>query len=179
MKEEVPTFSHFILWYILLIIGTMKEIKLNKGFVTLVDDEDYDLISRWKWHVFKNNLNYYARTNIFQIKVYVHQMLMNCPKNMEIDHIDHNGLNNQRSNLRIVTHSQNGMNRKSFGKSKYLGVSCYHDKHGKAYIRAAIRINGKQVYLGTFKTEEDAALAYDRAAIKYHGSYANLNIRQL
>lgn len=158
----------------------MKEIKLTKGYVTQVDDEDFEHLNQWKWFVQIDKNTCYARLSINKNKKWthhmMHRMIMNAPKHLQVDHIDKNGLNNQRSNLRLCTASQNGSNRISLGRSKYLGVNFYCDKKGKEYIRAAIKSNGKQIYIGTFKTEEDAAMAYNKAALKYHGEFANLNI---
>jgi hypothetical protein len=180
LKGEVPTLSHFLFWYILLNIGTMKEIKLTQGKVTLIDDEDYDYLSQWKWFAQKDGHTYYAKRNLRSKGVHtypiMHRVIMNTPKGMEVDHIDHNGLNNQKSNLRNCTRSQNQMNVKPGGESKYLGV--YYDKKGKyKYIRAMIRINNKNIYLGVFSTEIEAARVYDAVAKKYKGEFANLNFK--
>jgi hypothetical protein len=102
---------------------------------------------------------------------FMHREILNTPLNKQVDHIDHDGLNNQRDNIRICSVSQNHMNKKPIGVSKYLGV--FYDRK---YIRAAIKYHGKYHYLGFFKTENDAALAYNEAAKKYHGEFANLNI---
>jgi hypothetical protein len=97
---------------------------------------------------------------------------MNAPNILQVDHIDHNGLNNQKSNLRICTLAENRRNRRARGKSKYLGV--YYDN---GYIRAVISVNGIQKRLGYFKIEETAAMAYDKAATIYHKEFANLNFK--
>ena len=99
---------------------------------------------------------------------------------MEVDHIDHNGLNNQKENLRICNRSQNSANRIPSGKSKYLGVTPlirHYRNKVYYYFASEIRINKKSIYLGHFKNEIEAALAYDKAAKDLHGEYANLNFK--
>ena len=97
---------------------------------------------------------------------------MDTPNKLQVDHIDHNGLNNQKYNLRNCTFTQNRMNRirNKNNTSNYKGVT-----HDDGYIYAQINANGKHIRLGSFKTEKDAALAYDKAAQKYHGEFAYLN----
>ncbi len=178
----------------------MKKIPLRnkKGVVVdyaLVDDDKYDMLMQYKWSTIKNQSgNIYAR-RAFRLGGKVcgetmHRKIMNQkdPK-VQIDHIDHNGLNNQCSNLRIATHSQNQMNKRGHGKSKYLGVcwATIKNKHinkfgeEKIYIsgawKASIKYGGKYYNLGYFKTEEEAARAYDEVAIRELGEWANPNFK--
>ena len=108
----------------------------------------------------------------------MHRVIMNTLGNMNVDHIDHNGLNNQKENLRNCTQSENARNRTSRkgSTSKYLGVSKCHKimKYG-IYYYYRVKINQRQ-HVGNFKTEIEAALAYNEAALKYYGEFANLNI---
>ena len=155
----------------------MKEIySASKGEVILVDDEDYNWLNKHKWY--NNGVGYmstYIKINNQRKRKYIHRLIMNEPDNMNIDHIDGNGLNNQKSNLRIVTVSQNQMNRrkgKKSSSSKFKGV--YFHKGDKQWI-SRIHINGKTKYLGHFKIEKEAAMAYNKAAIELFGEYAHLN----
>jgi hypothetical protein len=154
----------------------MKEINLNKGLIARVDDEDFEYLNQWKWYALKNGKVYYAQRNVYingrPKMVKMHRVIMNTDASMEVDHIDGNGLNNQKINLRNCTHRLNTINRKAHGKSKYLGVVI--TKRG--YIFAQLKENGYSHYLGSFKNEEDAAIAYNKAAIIYHKEYAKLNI---
>ncbi len=156
----------------------MKQIPLTKGLFTLVDDEDYDYLMQWKWywHFGKSSQTYYVLRNAPKgQELLMHRMIMKVDRAEQIDHIDFNGLNNQKYNLRIATRSQNCMNRRSRrnSTSKYLGVSL----HESGKWHASIGKNGKIFYLGRYWKEEDAAKAYDAKAIQLHGEFANLNFK--
>jgi len=155
----------------------MKIIKLNKGFIALVDDEDYEYLNQWHWTAQECGLTFYARREFNgDKKIFMHRIIINVPIELEVDHIDHNGLNNQKSNLRICTHIQNSWNQTSNrGKSKYKGVLII-EKNNHTYIAAQIRYKGKKYHLGHFASEADAAIEYNEAAKKYFGSFAKLNI---
>lgn len=163
----------------------MNAIKLTRGFVAMVDDEDYDYLNQWKWYAGKGRYTYYGRrwSRVYKGEprkcIMMHTQIMNTPAGMQIDHKDHNGLNNQKSNLRICNGSQNTSNRKSFGRSKYLGVTIWpNEKATKSHtirICAALSHNNKHIHIGYFKTEEDAARAYDKKARELHGEFAALN----
>jgi len=154
-----------------------------------VDDEDYDYLMQWKWHASMSGRVWYARTNDSDHKreIQMHRLIMKLDNpHLDVDHIDRNGLNNQKSNLRIATTSQNCINRNTWGISKHHGVSvqkCNIHKMTKKgmksykyeYWRSDICVNYKCFFLGTFKTEEEAAKAYNEAAMKYHGEFANIN----
>ena len=159
----------------------MKKIILTKGKFAFVDDQDYDLLNKFKWQAFKHGRTYYAvRTGLksegemWKRSIRMHRFIlgMHFTDKTEIDHIDSNGLNNTRVNLRKVTDIQNKCNVSAFGKIKYKGVS--FNSNGKNF-RARIQINHKPTFLGYYETETQAAEAYNIAAIKLHGEYAKLN----
>ena len=157
-----------------------KYIKLTQGKVAIVDDEDFELISQYKWYPMDHHNNFYARANVYKNKkrtqIKMHRLIMNVinPK-VQIDHIDRDGLNNQKSNLRICTNSQNHMNEKKRKNcsSRFKGVSWH--KRCKKWM-AKIKTEDKQKHLGYFNNEKDAAKAYDAAAKKYFGKFARLNV---
>lgn len=104
-----------------------------------------------------------------------HNLLINIPDGMFCDHINRNGLDNRKANLRPATHTQNIWHRAKFkhhSRSKYKGVDFANDMNR---WRARIRVNGKRIYLGSFKNEFEVAKAYDRAAKLYHKEFAFLN----
>lgn len=167
----------------------MKEIKLTKGKIALVDDEDYEYLNKFKWQAYKKYNNCYAGralsrrlNNGKQKTIFMHREILSLEVgNIQADHIDHNGLNNQRSNLRVATPSQNTFNRRSHSgaSSKYKGVQHHKAKYKDTvyyYWKAVIGINGKVFHIGVFKSENDAALAYNQKAVELHGEFANLNI---
>ena len=187
-KGEVPTLSHYIFWYILLNIGTMKTIELTQGKVVLVDDDDFEYLNQWKWFANGNHGILYAiRRGLMidgkQKTIRMHRVIMNTPKNMNVDHIDGDGLNNQKKNLRNCTLAENNRNwrKQKIKTSIYKGVHYNISKfkgYTHIYIRACIRVNNKLIALGNFKTEESAARAYDEAAKIYFGEFANLNFKE-
>lgn len=155
-----------------------RKIYLTGGKYALVDDSDYEWLSQWKWQ-YSKRFGYAERTvhqNGKSRKKRMHQVIMGePPEGMEIDHIDGNKLNNQRSNLRFVTRSQNNMN----AKKRVNTTSRYKGVHFERYTgkwRAAIIVDGKKVSLGRFCSEIEAAKAYNEAAIKYFGDFARLNV---
>lgn len=159
----------------------MKKIALTQGRHTLVDDEDYKILKKDKWHYFKN-----AAGNEYAVKsrrpsegggsIYMHRVIMNPSGSMDVDHQDGDGLNNQKYNLRICSRSGNLANRKLMNHSStYKGVSWY--KPTKKW-RSQIKVNGNKIHLGYFNSEIDAGGAYDDAAIKYHGEFARTNRRR-
>jgi hypothetical protein len=153
----------------------MKDIKLNMGLTALVDDKDYTYLNQFKWYVHGNYASRYngCANGIQKNRILMHREILHCPPDMQVDHIDHNCLNNQKSNLRICNNSQNHMNiNNRRGRSGFRGVIYF-----KKYIIAQIRINGIKTHLGVFKTEIDAAKAYDNAAKLYHKNFANLNFK--
>lgn len=171
----------------------MKEIKLSKGRVVLVSDEDYDWLNQWKWWAYKGSHSYYARRFYYipgkkgkvRKAIIMHRLILGLTDpTILCDHADHNGLNNQRNNIRIATRSQNRANSRpnKNGTSKYLGVSRQQriDRHNKVHTKwaAQIGINGKTIGLGRFKAEIEAAKAYDIAAKIHHKEFANLNFKQ-
>ncbi len=177
----------------------MKEIKLSgkrgQGKVTIVYDESYDWLNQWRWHITtggyaargvskKERVNGRLRFTLLGI----HRLIMQVTDpNIYIDHIDCDKLNNQRSNLRIATNSQNQANRiilkDSKATSKYVGVKrriTTNKYKGKVYKSSILWIascrypGGREIK--SFKTEIEAALAYNTMNIKYHGEFARLNI---
>ena len=155
-----------------------KLLPLSKDKFALVDAEDFDRLNKFKWHVSKSSRTFYASRNksrkTCRKEMYMHRLIINVTPGMFVDHIDHNGLNNRRSNLRLCTPQQNARNHRPQLRrsSKYKGVSWRKD--GKVF-RALIWYNKKSVHLGYFKSEIDAAKAYDKKAKELFGEFAYLN----
>jgi len=158
-----------------------KQIPLTQNQVALVDDSDYERLSQFKWYAWKpgNRRTFYAVRGIALPNgkrgvSYMHREIVNAPSGEAVDHRDGNGINNQRSNLRIATQRQNSYNQsgRKTSTSRFKGVSGYRSR---PQWRARIMVNGKEHHLGHFNTEFDAACAYDMAARAHFGEYARLN----
>ncbi len=155
------------------------DIALTKGQVAIVDGEDYEWLSKWKWHAILSHSGYRAMRSCRcsltgkHRGVLMHRQIVACLHGLQVDHINNNTLDNRRENLRVCNSRQNHQNRKKgYGTSKYKGV-LLPPKY-KSY-KARITADGKIIELGYHKNEIDAAKAYDRAAIEYFGEFANTN----
>ena len=155
-----------------------KEIILTQGKVAIVDDDDFEYLNKWKWHIYKQNRNnYYARTVIYlnkkRIPVLMHRLLIKCDGYI-IDHISGDGLDNRKCNIRVCTPNENPINRRVNinNLSGYKGVSWFKPMQK---WRAQIQYKKIVHHLGCFEKRIDAARAYNVAALKYHGEFANLN----
>ena len=161
---------------------TFRRIPLTQGKYAIVDPADYRHLVKYKWHAAKKDHTYYAVRTICTDSgpknIQMHRCVCKAPQNMFVDHINHNGLDDRKENLRPATHAQNMRNRPKCDNrayvSKYKGVSHYTGK-GKKRWKAKIQSDGRSVFLGYFNDEIRAAEAYDRAAKKYHGEFACLN----
>ena len=154
----------------------------------LYDDEDHDLISKYNWYILSakrvipNENQYYAAGSIRDKQgkwttIQMHRLLMGEQEGKVIDHINGNGLDNRRCNLRFATYSQNFANSRSrHGSSKYKGVTL---RKTSGSWQAAIQVNKKSYYLGNFRSEIEAAKAYDKEALRVWGEYARLNFPPL
>lgn len=151
--------------------------KFGKGKFALVDDEDYEKVIKFKWYLSHGYVVYqhYLCKDGKRIYSWLHRLVMDAPKGMDVDHINRNKLDNRKQNLRICTHPQNLFNSKDKGgSSQFKGVAWnkYHKKW-QAYIGK----DYKKYRLGYFNVEEDAAKAYDLKAKELFGEFAYLNFK--
>lgn len=158
-----------------------KEIPLAHGKVAIVDDADYEWLMQWKWSAWTSRYHttWYVKRDCYfpkgrRQRIYMHRLILDAAPGTTIDHIDCNGLNNTRSNLRFASHAENVRNRgvQSNNTSGYKGVT--FDKQKERWV-ALIFCENVKYYLGQFDSVEDAAAAYDKAALELHGAFANTN----
>lgn len=155
----------------------MKTIPLTKGETAIVDDEDYEKLTKHSWCMSSNG---YAKRCVFGKKrginktILMHQEVIDAKKGEWIDHINHNKLDNRKENLRICNASTNGANQRVSVKntSGYKGVSW--DKEKSKWL-ARIAYKGKQMNLGRYFTAREAAMAYNAKALELYKEFAYLN----
>lgn len=152
----------------------------HPGMFALVDDDDYERVSRYKWSAeVRKNVTYATRGVCIDGKrkvVRLHRFVMRAKPGEQFDHVDRNGLNNQKANLRSCTHQQNAGNvEKASGSkawSRFKGVAWC--KRFKCWV-ASIRVSGGTKKIGNFESELSAAAHYDEAAVEKYGCFAFIN----
>ena len=152
----------------------MKTIPLSRGLEVIVDDDDYERFSKYKWHAHPQRNNLYAGRALKNFRVEVmHRIIVGAEKGEMVDHLNRNTLDNRKENLRIATIHHNNHNRvKGFrNKTGLRGVSVSEPHRW----RASIRRNGVTQHLGCFASPAEAAKAYDQAAILIYGEHAVTN----
>jgi hypothetical protein len=164
-----------------------RRVLLTRNQYAIVDPADFYVVSKYKWHARKSTQTYYATSTQYEngnrINLHMHRLVMQYKLSPErctlhadllVDHINGDGLDNRRANLRLATSAQNNYNRRITSRrtSKYKGVDYRPSK--RAY-RARITVDKKKIFLGHFTDEISAARAYDAAARKYHKDFACLN----
>src|SRR4029077_2817906 len=152
----------------------MREITLTRGHVAFVSDEDFEFLSTFKWHVQISKHTCYAASHSKGVTTFMHRLILGAEKGINVDHVDGNGLNNVRENLRRCT--QHGNSRNAFKRkpasSIYKGVSFY--KRDQLWT-AQIMVDRRYIHIGRFSTEAQAAQAYNRAAMVHFGDFARFN----
>jgi hypothetical protein len=142
----------------------------------IVDADDYEHLAKYKWYCEQDGNTFYTfrREGRKRKRVSMHRQILHAPKGLLVDHIDGNGLNNRKSNLRLCSPAQNARNKRPAPNcsSRYKGVT-WHKYHKKWHVR--IFKSGKSTYLGSFDDEIEAAVAYDRKAAELFGEFAYLN----
>lgn len=157
----------------------MKEIPLTHGKVALVDDEDFEWLSAYRWSALPNRDTFYAYCTLRLTRGActsrrMHRLIVEAPAGVPVDHQNGDGLDNRRSNLRPSTGTQNQANRRrhSNNTSGFKGVIW---KPRRSKWRAQIKVCGRTIWLGEFTDKVAAARAYDVAAIRYFGEFASTN----
>ena len=151
----------------------LKQYLSCKGITVDEDDLPRILEVSLYWNVLvRRGSTSVAYTTVATEVFYLHRLVTNAPPHLMVDHIDGNGLNNKKTNLRLCNNQQNCMNQKPRGGRKYKGIS----KLPSGKYRARVTIDGSHFNLGVFKTEQEAAIAYNEWAIKIYGEFARLNV---
>ena len=159
----------------------MMKVQLTRGLFAIVDDLDYDLVAQWSWYATRNLNTWYAgrrgprRGDGSREKISMHRLILGVDDPViHVDHVNSDGLDNRRENLRVATNVQNQHNRRPnrSGSSRFKGVG-WHCATNKWQVR--IGIGGRQVHLGLFEDEVEAARAYDAAAVEHFGEFARPN----
>lgn len=152
---------------------------LTQGKVALVDTADLPLIADHRWFAAKAREAFYAHSNGWRdgrgFTIRMHRLLMQPPHGMFVDHINGDGLDNRRSNLRLVTSGENSRNQKArAGTSRFRGVS-WNARSSKWTV--IVCVDRRNHFIGQYCDEVEAARAYDAAALRLHGAFARPNFQ--
>jgi|SRR5882672_148209 len=150
-------------------------IPLTQGQNAIVDAEDFDWLNKWNWAAYLDPKDRSFRAYRNKNHIYMHRIITNCQSTEEVDHENHNTLDNRKQNLRKCSHEENCRN----GQMRYNNTSGYKGVSWKKSIgkwQARIGIKNQKLYLGVFETPEEAAKAYDQASILYHGEFGFRNL---
>ena len=184
---NIPRFLEVLLVWILLLYRRLRygyafrHIPLTQGKYAIVDPEDYERFGQYRWFAVRSRDTFYAARSARREKdgrrksYQMHREIMKIAEGMVCDHINGDGLDNRKANLREATCAQNNWNRaksRVISCSKYKGLAW--DRQDRRW-EVRISVNGRRIYIGRFKDQLEAAKAYDAAAVKYHGQYANVN----
>lgn len=152
----------------------MKLIPLTQGKFTKVDDEDFEDLSKFTWVADNKKCTFYALTT-HPVRIYLHRKIMGAKNSkISVDHIDRDGLNNQKSNLRLCNQSENIRNSK-LSKNNTTGFKGVMWHKGANKFMAYIRHDYKMYNLGLFKTAKEAAIARNKKSLELHGKFAYVN----
>ena len=151
----------------------MRIIVSSRGDNIFVDDIDFSKLSGFKWCVTKNRNTKYAYRKEKGKMILMHRVIMDVMDKEIIDHVDHNGINNIRANLRICTHTQNMWNRRKSILTKYKYMGIYKDSPNRWV--AECKMNGTRRRIRGLKSPEEAAIAYNSLAEEMHKGFAALN----
>lgn len=155
----------------------VRRIPLTKGKTALVDDEDYEKLSKVRWFAFVRSGTSYAARHNGRPVVYMHREIVGAEPGTEVDHINGDGLDNRRANLRRCTHSQQQMHslRRKRGRTGYRGVEYAAHVNKKNPYLVRVMVSLKVVHTSYHATAEEAARMYDAVARRVHGEFAVLN----
>lgn len=160
----------------------MKVIELTKGQVAIVDDEDFERLAQWRWHLSSNGyairMKYKGDGKHGRFQINMHQEILGkAPKGMMLDHANGIRTDNRRCNLRFATIAQNNANSK-VQRTSILGIKGVNkviSRKGRVRYRAQITVNDKNRHIGLFETPEEAHAAYCAAATAAWGEFARFN----
>lgn len=160
------------------------EIPLTRGFVALVDDQDAEKVQGRKWHAHHSDSRVYAgreeRDTVTGAKrfVYMHRVIAGASDSMQVDHKNHETLDNRRENLRLCTTSENQRNQRRVSENRSSLFKGVHFYKARQKWTASIMVNGSTIHLGYYTDEIAAAKAYDAAAREHFGEFAYVNFEE-
>lgn len=166
-----------------------RAIPLTRGLFAVVDEADFEWLSQWKWRADNGGPGpsdrrrrarpYYAirseRVDGCRRTIKMHRVILECDRDQIVDHVNCDGLDNRRANLRVATKTENCRNSRPPLGARFKGVKARQLLSGKVRWEARLRIAGREIYLGRHNSEVEAAAAYDRGARQNYGEFARLN----